>query len=198
MTASASVAAQMAWRKGLTQGAADMAITLKRLSKLWPDPSAIGTGLWSGSGRFYGAISEQGFIQQPDHPDNNGDIGEVKNIPAEVPGRGGDMEMGEVENRPISQAVDGVANCPANDQAQRHRRPAGRHPRHPHPEQDHGDGLETEQGPLAELAFLLKQAVADALVPEHVDIEERRECKGTLRADVVDLEQPQLDGLVEQ
>ena len=74
------------------------------------NPLGDGPGLWPGSGRFYGAVSEQGFIQQPGNPGNNGYIGQVKNIPAKAPGRPYQCERAEIRHRSIGEAVDGIAD----------------------------------------------------------------------------------------
>ena len=65
---------------------------------------------------------EQGLIQQAYHPGNDGYISEVKNVPVEAPSRGFDVKQHEIGHPAIGQPVDGVADGPADDQAERQRR----------------------------------------------------------------------------
>ena len=50
-----------------------------RLESVGPDPEYARR-----SGRFCGAVPEQGFIQQTGHPGNDGYIGKVKDVPVEA------------------------------------------------------------------------------------------------------------------
>ena len=55
---------------------------------------------------------EHRFIQKSDHPRNDGGIGNVEHVPFEAEG----VEGEEVRNRAIKNAVDGVADGPADDE----------------------------------------------------------------------------------
>src|SRR5215831_8831109 len=73
------------------------------------------------SGRFLGAFPNQGFIQQTNDAGNDGGVGEVKDVPAELPSCGGNVKKHEIGDPAISQPVDGIADRPADDQAERQR-----------------------------------------------------------------------------
>ena len=53
------------------------------------------------------------FIQKSNHPCNDGGIGDVEDVPFVAEG----VEGEEIGNRPIEDAVDGVADSPADDEA---------------------------------------------------------------------------------
>src|SRR6476646_2443073 len=94
------------------------------------------------SGRFCGAIRCQRLIQQANNPGNDGYIGQVKNIPIELPIRRRNVEKDEIGDPSIGQTVYGVAKGSADDQAQREGGEPVFGARKPDPEQQHGDRLE--------------------------------------------------------
>ncbi len=56
---------------------------------------------------------EHRFIQKSNDPCNDGGIGDVEHVPFKAEG----VEGEEVGDRPIEDAVNGVADGPADDQA---------------------------------------------------------------------------------
>src|SRR6185503_12267568 len=70
-----------------------------------------------GSGRFCGAVHYKRVIQQADNPGNDGHVGHVKYIPIEPPIGRGNVEKHEISDPTIGQAVDGIADRAADDQA---------------------------------------------------------------------------------
>src|SRR4051812_48899791 len=54
-----------------------------------------------GSGRFWGAVPPQGFIQEPGHPGNDGYIRDVKDVPIEAPGGGFGVQQHEIGHRAV-------------------------------------------------------------------------------------------------
>ena len=135
-----------------------------------------------GSGRFCGVPPEKELIQQPDHPRNDGGIGQVEHVPGEFEAFRVDVEQDEVHHRPIGEAVDGVAERPADDQAERQRRQFRLRPREPDPQDHHRTGLQRQQRVAAEIRVLREQAVADARIPGEHEGEERREVDQPLLA----------------
>src|SRR4051812_39496032 len=74
--------------------------------------------LRGGSGRFCGANRYKGFIQESHDPLNDGCIRQVEHVPDEIERFRGDMKKDEVDHRPIDEAVDGIPDRAANDQAE--------------------------------------------------------------------------------
>src|SRR6266508_522912 len=150
----------------------------------------------SRSGRFCGAPRQQGLVQQPDHPGHDGHVRQVENVPFEAETGGGEVKQYEIGHCPIGKPVDGVADRPADDQAQRHRGQARGRPRQPNPQQHDGNRLQRQQRPLPERPVLLEQAVADALVPGQHQIEERGQRHDAARPEIDDEQQPELERLI--
>src|SRR5262249_35255300 len=108
-----------------------------------------------------------------------------------------DVEKDEVGDRTMEHAVDGIAGSPSDDQAKRcGGQPRGR-PREPDQQQEHCRDLDREQHPLPQWSILLEQAIADALVPGHNQVEKRREPHRRAGGQVKDVKEPELRGLVE-
>src|SRR5262245_40347133 len=126
-----------------------------------------------GSGRFCGAVRSQGVIQQPNNPGNDGHIGEVKNIPIEVPIRRGHVKKDEIGDTTISQSIDGIADSPTNNQNDGGRREPVCGVRQPDQKQQDGNRLECEQNPLTERPLALEKPVADPGVARENNIDER-------------------------
>ena len=53
------------------------------------------------------------FIQKSNHPCNDGGIGDVEHVPFVAEG----VEREEIGNSAIEDAIDGIADGPANDEA---------------------------------------------------------------------------------
>src|SRR6476620_9071577 len=75
-----------------------------------------------GSGRFWGVVTPYGFIQEAGDPGNDGYIGEVKDVPIKAPSSGFDVQQHKIGHRTVDQAVDAIAERPADDQPQRNGR----------------------------------------------------------------------------
>src|SRR5579875_3049417 len=68
------------------------------------------TNCGSRSRRFCGVFAPADrMIQEAQHAGNDGDVGEVKDVPAETPTRGRNMEIHEIGHPSICQPVDGIA-----------------------------------------------------------------------------------------
>src|ERR1700687_6293992 len=78
-----------------------------------------------GSGRFCGGYPQEGVIQQGRYPGNNRPVGKVKHVPIDGISPDLDVEQGEIDHRAIGEAVDGVADGAADDQAERDGGPQG-------------------------------------------------------------------------
>ena len=102
------------------------------------------------------------------------------------------MEQHEVNDRPIGQPVDRIADRAADDEAKRQGGQALLGAREPNPQQCHRAKLEREQHVLAEIAVLRKQAVADAGVPGEHQREERRQMHDPAVGKIEPEQQPQL------
>src|ERR1700687_2608542 len=98
-----------------------------------------------GSGRFCGGYPQEGIIQQGRYPGNNRHIGKVKDVPVEGFSPDLDVEQGEIDHRAIGEAVDGIADGPADDQAERDGRDRGARAGHPDRQYNHGHGLDQHQ-----------------------------------------------------
>src|SRR5450631_3083587 len=83
-----------------------------------------------GSGRFCGGNPQQGIIQQGRNASNNRHVGKVKHVPIEGISPDLDVEQGKIDHRAIGEAVNGVADGAADDQAQRHGGHQGARTRH--------------------------------------------------------------------
>ncbi len=84
-------------------------------------PSPQTSALCPRSGHFCGAVSPPGIIQQTDHPGNDGRIGQIEHVPFEAEACGSQVQQDEIRHRAVGDAVDGVADRPAHDQADRQR-----------------------------------------------------------------------------
>src|ERR1043165_9852513 len=73
------------------------------------------------------------FIQESGHPGNDGCIREVKHVPDEIERFRSDMEQDEIDDRPISHAIDGVSEGSPDDEAERKPRQLEFRPRQPGP-----------------------------------------------------------------
>src|SRR5579863_2798269 len=62
----------------------------------------------------------QRIVQEADHASNNGGVGKVKDVPVEAAAAGFDVKEHKIHDSGPMQAVDGVADRPANDEAKRH------------------------------------------------------------------------------
>src|SRR5215211_2329334 len=113
-------------------------------------------------------LEDERVIEEPDDSGNDCRIGDVE----DVPGKAADVEMDEVEHRPVGDAVDRVAERAADDQPERGGDERVRRPPDPRREPDAGDDRERDEGPAAEFAILLEQPVGDAAVPDHDEVEE--------------------------
>src|SRR5262249_45748182 len=114
-----------------------------------------------GSGRFCGAVRSQGVIQQPNYPGNDSHIGEVKNIPIEVPIRRGNVKKAKTAHQTLTKSSEGFAARPPHNQTERERREPVFGVRQPDPKQQDGNRLECEQNPLTERPLALEKPVAD-------------------------------------
>src|SRR5262245_10966256 len=125
-----------------------------------------------GSGRFCGAVRSQGGIQQANNPGNDGHVGQVKNIPNEVPIRPGNVKKHEIGDPTISQSIYGIADRPTHNQTESEGRESVFGVRQPDPKQQDGNCLECKQNPLTERPLALKKSVADPGVARENNIDE--------------------------
>src|SRR3984893_9996110 len=137
-----------------------------------------------GSGRFCGGDPQQGIIQQGRYPGNNRYVGKVKHVPIEGFSPDLDVEQGEIDHRAIGEAVDGVADGPADDQAERDRGQQGPRPGHPDRQDNHRHRLDDHQDDLGGGAFALNPAEADPDIPGQHQVEERRDLDGAAAGDL--------------
>ena len=149
-------------------------------------------------GAFAARSITREFIQQADNPGNDGDIGEVKNVPVKAPIRRGNVEKDEIGNPAIGQAVDGIANCTADNQAEGERdQPVLRAGKPEHEQQDR-NCLEAQQNPLAEWPLVLEKPVADARIAREHDIDKRAESYRSVGGEIENKQQVNLGSLVER
>ena len=64
---------------------------------------------------------EKRVIKQAGHPGDDRRVRQVEHVPAEA----ADVEMHEIGDRPIGEAIDRIADRAADDQPERERREAG-------------------------------------------------------------------------
>ena len=67
-------------------------------------PSPQTSALCPGSGHFCGAVPHQEFIQQSDHPGNDGRIGQVEHVPFEAEACGSQVQQDEIRHRAVGHA----------------------------------------------------------------------------------------------
>src|SRR5450759_338043 len=151
-----------------------------------------------GSGRFCGGYPQEGIIQQGRYPGNNRHIRKVKHVPSEGFSSDLDVEQGEIHHRAIGEAVDGVADGAADDQAERHRGNQGAGPGHPDRQNDHRHRLDDHQGDLGELAVVLEPAETDPDIPGQHQIKERGDLHRAAVGDVEHEQQPEFRRLIER
>src|ERR1700687_593561 len=72
-----------------------------------------------GSGRFCGGFPPGGGIPQRAYARNKRNVGKVKHVPIDGISPDLDVQQGEIDHRAIGEAVDGVAEGAADDQAER-------------------------------------------------------------------------------
>src|SRR6516165_5253091 len=137
-----------------------------------------------GSGRFCGAFPCQRLIQQANNPSNDGHIGQVENVPVELPICRRNVKKDEIGNPTIGQTVDGVADGPANDQSQGKRGESVLRLRKPKQQEQSGTGLNTQQNPLTGRSLGLEQAVADARVACEDNIDEWADPDRPIRGEI--------------
>src|SRR5439155_21552753 len=70
-----------------------------------------------GSGRFCGGYPHEGIIQQGRYAGNNRNVGKVKHVPIEGMAPDLEVKQGKIGHRAIGEAIDGVADCAADDDA---------------------------------------------------------------------------------
>jgi len=85
------------------------------------------------------------FIQEPDHPGNDGDIGQIEDIPDEIDRFRRDVEQDEIGDRPIKNAVDRVPDRPADDQPKRKGGELEFRAGKPDPQDNNRSGLEGQE-----------------------------------------------------
>src|ERR1700681_3707528 len=151
-----------------------------------------------GSGRFCGGYPQEGIIQQRRYPGNNRHVGEVKHIPTEGIAPDLEVEQGEIDHRAIGEAVDGVADGPADDQAERDGGHKGARAGHPDRQNDHRHRLDDHQDDLGDLAVALKPAEADPDIPCQHQVEKRRDLHCAAVGEVEHEQQPEFGGLIER
>src|SRR5215216_3032398 len=139
-------------------------------------------------------LEDERVIEEPDDPGNDRRVGDVE----DVPGEAADVEMDEVEHRPVGDAVDGVAERAADDQPERGGDEPVRRPPDPQRKPDAGDDRDRDEGPAAEFAVLLEQPVGDAAVPDHDQVEERHQPDRLALREHVDEEEIELRRLIER
>src|SRR5215211_6109495 len=127
-------------------------------------------------------LEDERVIEEADDPGNDRRIGDVE----DVPGEAADVEMDEVEHRPVGDAVDGVAERAADDQPERSGDERVRRPPDPQRKPDAGDDRDRDEGPAAEFAVLLEQPIGDAAVPDHDQVDEGGELHRLLHRQVED------------
>ena len=99
------------------------------------------------------------------------------------------MEGEEVRNGPIQDAVDGVADRAADDEANGDCGEARGDVGEPKTEREARDEGEGDERPAAEVSLLCQEAVTDALIPDEDEIEEGCDGDNAARADVIDVDQ---------
>src|SRR5262249_34459988 len=135
---------------------------------------------------------------QPDDPGNDGHVGKVKNVPIEAEACGIDVKQHEIHHPTIGDAVDGVADRPADDEAEAQRgEPRGR-ARQANPQQNHGDRLECQQNPLSQRSLLREQAIADASIPGEVEHEKGCQRERAACPKIEFEQEPELDRLIDR
>src|SRR5262245_35553071 len=149
-----------------------------------------------GSGRFCGAVRSQGVIQQPNNPGNDGHIGEVKNIPIEVPIGRGNVKKDEIGDPTIGQPIDCVAHRPTHNQTEREGRESVFGVRQPDPKQQHGNRLERKQNPLAERPLGLEKPIADTGVARENNIDEWAQPDRAIGGKIEDKQKIEFTGLI--
>src|SRR5215467_9614978 len=97
---------------------------------------------WPGSGRFCGAVPDQGLVKEPDHPGDDGHVGEVEDVPVVPAPPDLQVEQGEIHHPRPMQPIGGVADRPADDEAERERGEPRGGPGEPNPQQRDRDRLE--------------------------------------------------------
>src|ERR1700730_1922416 len=192
-TASATAAAATA-RRSLFGFRLRIAIPFKRRRNA---PSPRGP-LWPGSGRFCGTRADEALEQQPDHPGDDGHVGKVKNVPIEAEACGIDVKQHEIDHRPVGEAVDGVPDRPADDEAEAERGESRGRPRQPNPQQNHGDRFQRQECRLPQRPLLAEQAVTDAGVPGEHKVEEGGEPHDAPRREIDHEQEPELGRLVDR
>src|SRR5512145_2472891 len=61
--------------------------------------------LWPGSGRFCGAVAQEGLVQEADHAGDDGHVGEVEDVPPEAEARRGEVQEHEIRHRAVGKTV---------------------------------------------------------------------------------------------
>src|SRR5262249_17965694 len=189
-----ATAAAAATRRSLFGCRFRIAIPFK-LRQNVPSPRAL---LWPRSGRFCGTRADQGLEQQPDHAGDDGHVGKVKNVPIEAETRRRDVKQHEIGDCSVGKAVDGVADRPADNEAEAQRGEARGRPRQPNPQQNHRDRLERQERPLPQRPLLAEQAPADAGVPGQHQVEERGEPHDAARREIDRVQEPELGRLIDR
>src|ERR1700693_5888944 len=119
-------------------------------------PGIVPGSYQPGSGRFCGGYHYEGVIQQARYPGNNRHVRKVKYVPIEGFSPDLDVEQGEIDHGAIGEAVVGIADGPANEQAERERGEPAARPGHPDRQHDHCHDLDREQNQLADRALVLE------------------------------------------
>src|SRR6266436_9539880 len=154
------------------------------------DPALVGS-YQPGSGRFCGGYPQEGIIQQGRYPGNNRDVGKVKHVPIEGLAPDLEVKQGEIDYRAIGEAVDGVADGAADDQAERDGGGQGARACHPDREDNHRHRLDDHQDDLGALVVALKPAEADPDIPCQHQVEKRRDLHRAAVGEVEHVKQPE-------
>src|SRR4029078_1467421 len=96
-----------------------------------------------------------------------GDIGDIEDVPLIAKG----MEGEEIGNSAIEDAVDGIAERAADDEADACGSHPGGRPRQPKQQKTGRNKRKSNERPAAEIAALCQQAVAYPLIPNQDEIE---------------------------
>jgi len=137
---------------------------------------------------------EHRFIQKSYDPRNDGRVGDVEDVPFETKG----VEGEEVGNRAINDAVDGVADGATDNETDASGGKRRGYSGEPDDKRHRRGKSEEDEGPAAELASLLQEPVAHPLVPDEDEVEKGGKPNGPLGADIIEIEHPDLVGLVRE
>ena len=108
--------------------------------------------------------------KQPRNTSNNRNIGQVEDVPV----KSSDVKCKEICDGSVMQAVDDVAECASDDEANTDRRQSGLQMRKPIEKCENCRQRENYKGKASPLTILFEKPIGNALIPNENQIEKRR------------------------